>query len=111
VDVNFTQTITFHSDDPDAMIALAREWDELQARHDIMGYMGLRILADREEVGRYVMIADFGAIDPDISAEQEAALNNARAETQEYSDRFRALSKEGEPAWGHYDELYRTPFV
>lgn len=109
MDVNFTQTITMHSDHPEEMIALAREWDELQAQQDIMGYMGLRILADREEPGRYVMIADFGVVDPDVPAEEEAELNNERAQTQEYADRFRALAK-AEPDWGHYDELYRTPY-
>ena len=106
---NFTQTITFRSDHPETLIALAREWDELQASEEVMGFMGVRILADREDPGRYVMIADFGVVDPGLSAAQEAFLNNERQQTQEFAERFRAVSK-GEPEWHNYDELYRTTF-
>ncbi len=108
--VNFSQTITFRSDAPETLIALAREWDALQAAEEIMGYMGTRILADRDDPGRYVMISDFGVVDPDLSAAQEAFLNNERAETQAFAERFRAVSK-GEPEWRQFDELYRTPFA
>ena len=107
---NFTQMITFRSDHPETLVALAREWDELQASQDVMGFMGARILADRDDPGRYVMIAEFGVVDPELSAAQEAFLNNSRAQTEEFAERFRAVSK-GEPEWRHFDELYRTPFV
>jgi len=110
VNLNFSQTITFRSDAPETLIALAREWDALQANDEIMGYMGTRILADRDDPGRYVMISDFGLVDPGVSAAQEAFLNNERPQTQAFADRFRAVSK-GEPEWRHYDELYRTTFV
>jgi hypothetical protein len=105
----FAQTISFHSDDPETLIALAREWDSLQASQAAMGFMETRILADRDDPGRYVMIADFGVVDPDVSAAQEAYLNNERRQTQEFAERFRALAKD-EPEWHHYDELYRTTF-
>ena len=52
---------------------------------DIMGYMGIRILADRETPGEYVIVADFGVVDPDVSAADEAARNNERPETQEWA--------------------------
>jgi hypothetical protein len=107
VNRNFSQTITFRSDQPEALIALAREWDALQASADIMGYMGVRILADRDNPGRYVMIADFGVVEPDVSAAQEAFINNERPQTRAFADRFRAVSI-GEPEWHHYDELYST---
>src|SRR5262249_39149059 len=87
VNRNFSQTITFRSDQPDQLISLAQEWDAMQASLDIMGYIGVRILADRDAPGRYVMIADFGIVDPDVSAAQEAFINNERAETQEMADR------------------------
>lgn len=106
----FTQTMTFRSDHPETMIALAREWDGLQATQEITGFMESRILADRDDPGRYVMIVDFGAVDPDVSAAQEALLNNERRETQAYAARFRAVA-EGEPEWHHYDEIYRTSFA
>jgi len=107
VDRKFCQTITFHSDQPDVLVALAHEWDALQAGQDIMGYIGVRILADRDNPGRYVMIADFGVIDPDMTAAQEAFINNERPQTQDFAERFRAASI-GEPEWHHYDEIYST---
>ena len=104
---NFTQTITVRSDDPETLIAMMKEWDLQQAQADIMGYMGVRILADRENPGNYVFVVDFGVIDPDVSAADEAARNNERPETQAYAARLRELV-EGEPEYHHYDELYRT---
>lgn len=106
----FTQTLTFRSDQPQTMIALAREWDALQASQEVTGFMESRILADRDDPGRFVMIVDFGVVDPDISAAQEAFLNNERPETQRSAERFRAVAN-GEPEWHHYDEIYRTSFA
>jgi len=107
VNRNFSQTITVHCNDPAALVELFEQWDLDQATTDIMGYMGIRVLADREHLGRYVIIADFGVIDPDVSAADEAIRNNARPETQATAARMRELV-EGEPEYHHYDEIYRT---
>lgn len=107
---NFSQTITVRCDDPSFLVDLAREWDQLQATSDIMGYMGQRVLADRDNPGQYVIIADFGVIDPDVSAAEEALRNNERPQTQEFAARLRA-AVHGEPVYRHYDELYRTDFL
>jgi hypothetical protein len=107
VNLNFSQTITMYCDDPAPIIELLKEWDRNQASADIMGYMGIRLLADREEPRRYVMIADFGVVDPDVPAADEAQRNNERPETQASAERMRELI-DGEPEWHHYDELYRT---
>ena len=104
---NFSQMITVHCADPTRLLELLAEWDLNQATSDIMGYMGQRVLADREEFGRYVIIAEFGVIDPNVSAADEAARNNARPETQAFADRFREVV-DGEPDWHHFDEIYRT---
>jgi len=106
----FTQTITFRSDHPERLVAMAQEWDALQASDEITGFMEVRILADRDDPGRYVMIADFGVVDPEVSAAQEAFINNERQRTQEFAERFRAVTT-GEPEWHHFDELYRTTFA
>jgi hypothetical protein len=106
----FTQTITFRSDHPETLIELAREWDALQVAQEVTGFMESRILADRDDPGRYVLVVDFGAVDPDVSAAQEAFLNNERPETQRSAERFRAVAK-AEPEWHHYDEIYRTSFA
>lgn len=110
VNVNFVQTISFRSDQPDTLIELAKMWDALQASQEIMGFMSTRILADRDDPGGYMMIASFGVVDPDVTAAQEAFINNERPQTQEFAERFRAVTN-GEPEWHHYDEVYRTPFT
>src|SRR4051795_2040296 len=89
------------------LLEMVEEWDRNQATGDIMGYMGTRILEDRERAGLYMIIADFGVIDPDVPAAEEAARNNERPETQAIAMRLRALLDD-EPEWRHYDELYRT---
>jgi hypothetical protein len=109
VNGNFTQTITVRCADPAPMIALLEQWDIDQASTDIMGYMGIRLLADRESPGRYLIIADFGVVDPDVSAADEAQRNNERPETQATSARMIELI-DGEPEFHNYDELYRTDF-
>ncbi len=104
---NFSQMITVSCGDPAPMIALLAEWDLNQAMGDIMGYMGTRVLADREQLGRYVIIADFGVVDPNVSAADEAARNNARPETQAFAVRMREVLN-ADPEYHHYDEIYRT---
>lgn len=106
---NFSQSIAVRCDDPAPIVALLEEWDLGQASTDIMGYMGTRLLADRESPGRYLVIADFGVVDPDVSAADEATRNNERPETQAWAARLRELV-DGEPEYRHYDELYRTDF-
>jgi hypothetical protein len=107
VNLNFSQTITVRCEDPTVLLELIEGWDRQQATTDIMGYMGTRLLADRETPGRYVLIADFGVVDPDVSAIEEAQRNNERPETQAWVEHLRAVI-EGEPEFHDYDELYRT---
>jgi len=107
VNRNFSQTIAVRCDDPAVLIDMITEWDLNQATADIMGYMGTRILADRDNPGLYVFIADFGVIDPDVSAAAEAERNNERPETQALAARLLEVV-EGVPEYRHYDELYRT---
>lgn len=104
---NFSQTITVHCDDPERFLELVAEWDLSQATSDIMGYMGTRVLADRERLGRYVVIVDFGVVDPNVSAADEAARNNARPETRAFAARVVEVL-DGEPEYHHFDEIYRT---
>lgn len=104
---NFSQTITVRCGTPEKLVEMCAEWDRAQAKTDIMGYMGTRVLADRENPGQYVIIADFGVVDPTVSAAEEAALNNERPETQAFAARMLEVV-DGEPEYHHYDELYRT---
>ena len=109
MNMNFCQSIALRCDDPAPIIALLEQWDLDQASADIMGYMGTRLLADREHPDQYLIIADFGVVDPDVSAADEASRNNERPETQAWAARLLEVI-DGEPEYHHYDELYRTDF-
>jgi hypothetical protein len=104
---NYTQTISIRSDNPDALVDLIAEWDRNQATADIMGYAGAYLLADRERPGNYLIVAEFGVVDPDVSAVEEAERNNQRPETQEWARKLLEII-DGEPVYHHYDEIYRT---
>ena len=105
--MNFSQIISVRSDDPDAIVQLLVDWDRQQAEADVMGYIGTHVLSDRDELGHYLIIAEFAAVDPDVSAADEAMRNNERAETQTWARKFREVIQ-GEPAYSNFDELYRT---
>jgi hypothetical protein len=109
VNLNFAHMIFVRSEDPRALVELLEQWDLQQASADIMGYMGVRLLADRENAGQYIIAADFGVIDPDVSAADEAARNDDRPETRDWAVRLRAVI-EDDPRHHNYDELYRTDF-
>jgi hypothetical protein len=104
---NFSQTVVVQCADPAVLVEMLERWDRDQAQTDIMGYMGTRLLEDREIPGRYMIVADFGIVDPDVSAVEEAQRNNARPETQAWAQQLRDAVK-GEPEYHDYDELYRT---
>ena len=106
--MNFTQTISFRTDNEEAIIKLSREWDEMQAEADVMGYIGSHVLRDRDDPGHYVIVAEFAVVDPNVSAVEEAMKNNDRSITQEWARRMREISDGSEPEWGNYDEIYRT---
>ena len=105
--MNFTQTISVRSDDPDALVQLLADWDRKQADTDIMGYLGSHMLADRENPGQYLITAEFAAVELDVSAAEEAARNNERPETKAWAKNLLEVI-EGDPVYHHYDELYRT---
>jgi hypothetical protein len=104
---NFTQAIKVHCREPSKLVELIAQWDREQAATDIMGYMGTRVLADREHAGDYLIIADFGVVDPDVSAAEEAARNNERPETKAIAAAVAELV-DGVPEYNNFDELYRT---
>ena len=112
MNVNLSQTISFQCDNPEdlkTIMQMMSDWDEKQSDNDVMGYMGTHLLADRDNPGHYLVVAEFGVIDPDVSAYDEAMRNNDRPETQEFAEKMREII-DGEPEWGHFDEIYRTGF-
>jgi hypothetical protein len=108
---NFVQIITVRSEHLDEVLELVAQWDRNQAAGEIMGYAGLRVLADRDDPGRLFIVAEFAEVEPGVSAVEEAARNNDRPETQASAAAILAIS-DGEPEYHHFDEVYRTdPFT
>ena len=105
--MRFAQGIRVRCDDPEALLDLLAEYDVAQAGTEVMGYIGTRLLADRDEPGSYLMLAEFAEVDGDLTPAEEAERNNQREETERWAQKLRALVG-GEPDWTHYDELYRT---
>ena len=65
--MKFEQAMTFRCDDPDGLLRLLYEWDEAQATTDVMGYIGTRLLANRDDPGRYMILAEFAEVDGDLT--------------------------------------------
>jgi hypothetical protein len=107
MNLNFTQLITLHCPDLPKLIELIEQWDMQHATTDIVGYMGSRVLADREQIGRYVVIVEFGVVDPEVSAAEEAARNNERPETKAMAAAVAAISH-GALEYQNFDEVYST---
>ncbi len=103
----FAQGIRVKCADADALIKLLKQYDDNQASVDIMGFIGSRVLADRDNPGQFLILAEFAEVDGKLTAAEEAELNNQRQETEGWANALRALI-DGEPEWIHYDELYRT---
>ena len=105
--MRFAQGIRVRCADPASLLELLAEWDVGQSKSEVMGYIGTRLLADRETPGSYWILAEFAEVDGDLTAADEAELNNQREETERWAEKLRTLV-EDEPEWVHFDELYRT---
>ena len=95
--MRFVQTISVRAGDGDALANLMTEWHSSQAGV-APGYLGSRLLADRDDPGRYLIVVDF-------SSAEEAARNNDRSETQEWGARLTDLV-DGDPAFGNFDQAH-----
>jgi hypothetical protein len=107
--LNFSQIIAVRTDHPERLVELAEAWDDLQSTVDVMGYSGCHVLADRDDPGRYLVVAEFASVDPDVPAYEEAERNNDRPETQEWARNLMELAT-SEPVFTNYDEIYRTSY-
>jgi hypothetical protein len=104
---NFTQTIRLHCSQPAKLLALVEQWDQERAQSDLTGYMGSRVLADREQLGQYLCVIEFGVIDPNVTAAEEAAMHNELPETKAMAAAVAEII-DGPLEYHHYDEVYRT---
>ena len=91
--MRFAQGIRVRCDDPDGLLALLAEWDAGQATTDVMGYIGTRLLADRDEPGCYLILAEFAEVDGDLTPAAEAERNNQREETERWAHKLRGARR------------------
>ena len=97
--MGFIQMMRVRAPDGEAVANLMREWH--QAEIGVApGYLGSRLLGDRDNPGHYIAGVYF-------SSYEEAMKNNDRAETQEWAAKFNAVI-DGEPEFANYDELANT---
>ncbi len=94
--MRFVQTISVDASDEKALAALMTDWHTAEAGR-APGYQGSRLLADRDNRGRYMLIVEF-------SSAEEAERNNDRPETQQWGDKLSALIG-ADPAFGNFDEV------
>lgn len=95
--MRFTQTMAVRAADGAALKDLMSAWHEAEAGV-APGYLGNRLLADRDDPGRFLLVVDF-------SSAEEAALNNDRTETRKWAGRLLAII-DGEPEYGNFDEVH-----
>ena len=57
--MRFAQGIRVRCGDAEALQRLLAEWDQGQASSEVMGYIGTRLLADRDQPGQYLILAEF----------------------------------------------------
>lgn len=105
--MRYTQGIKVKCADAAELTKLLQSYDSYQATLDVMGFIGARLLADRDHPNEYLILADFAPVTGELTAAQEAERNNERNETEGWAARLRATI-DGEPEWLHFDEIYRT---
>lgn len=94
--MRFVQTIRVRADDPSALEELNARWHESEFGV-APGYLGSRILADRDRPGEYLIEVDFESAD-------EAALNNGRPATEQWGAKL-AAETVGDAEFANYDEI------
>lgn len=95
----FVQQISFATDDPDRMFALAEEWATDAMSDGTVLRTGIG--ADRDHPGRYQWIVYFESADT-------ARQNSDRAETAAFSARFSELCSDG-PTFTNLDIVRHWP--
>jgi len=95
----FTQIIEVQSDDVEAVEKHVFDWDRRQ-KGIAPGYQSARILADRKLPGTYLIEVEF-------DSEEDAKRNDARQETNEWTNQFRTLIK-SDPSYRNLTEVCST---
>ena len=97
--MGFVQTIAIRTSGIDAVEDLLDDWHTNQAGV-APGYRHSRVLADRDDSGRYMIIVDF-------ESAELAAENNDRPETAAWAEALSTMI-EGDAEFVQYDVVHHT---
>ena len=92
--MKFVQTIRFSTTRIDDITKMSNEFDEQQGSQ-APGFLGVKILKDRDRENAYVVVAEFESY-------EQAMENSARPETDAFAKRMAELV-DGPPEFGNYD--------
>jgi hypothetical protein len=93
----FTQIMTLHGVDAEALKAHVARWHDDQAGV-APGYLGARVLADDDD--RYLIEVDF-------TSEEDARRNNDRSETAQWAEELKRMA-DGQPTYQNLREVAST---
>jgi quinol monooxygenase YgiN len=93
--MKFVQTIAYTSSQEDALRAMSEDWDS--QNQDAQGFLGFKVLKDRDRENAYMVVAEFESY-------ELAMENSARPETDAFAKKMAELT-DGPPAFGNYDVI------
>jgi quinol monooxygenase YgiN len=93
--MSFIQTISYTTTKADEIQTLSEQFD--RENPDAPGFIGIKVLKDREKENTYLVIAEF--------ENYEVAMeNSARPETDAFAKKMAELV-DGRPTFGNYDVI------
>ena len=98
--MTFVQTISFSTTRMEEMQSLMEVFGNVERQHGgaVPGFLGSRVVKDRDRENAYMVIAEFESY-------ELAMQNSARPETDAFAKEMAALS-DGPPTFGNYDVVY-----
>ena len=93
--MKFIQTISYTTTRIDEIQALSEDYD--RDRPSAPGFLGARVLKDRDHENAYMVVAEFESY-------EQAMENSARPETDAFAKKMAELV-DGPPTFGNYDVI------
>lgn len=93
--MSFIQTISYTTTRPEEIRALSEKFQE--ENPDAPGFVGVKVLKDRDRENAYLIIAEFESY-------EIAMENSARPETDAFAKEMTALT-DGPATYGNYDVI------
>jgi quinol monooxygenase YgiN len=95
--MKFIQTIGYTTSRPDDMKALSDRFREENPDTETRGFLGYKVLKDRDQDNAYMIVAEFESY-------ELAMENSARPETDAFAREMASMA-DGPPTFGNYDVI------